>query len=324
MGRKPNAPKAARRARDHHRLRVAYPGLDEAAVLLRDQGDVEAIERALDQLEAGVESNPFADVPADATRSARAKWLADRYLVSSHLAERCRRLLDDVTASKDALRDELAAVLSVPDEVADYERRFLARLTAAGIGQPDLHTGGRKLADAVATFIKQYNAIRRDQGGQAAPDDYADMLPLAAWSELPRQFAGMEVVDVEHPKPFDVCPLPPFTDIAEYTEDKHRPPLEATRRETVAAWSAVIEAWCKRKGKDLPPIYCAVWALLLSHYMQPDTSNLANLEPIEVKSPWSDEGVVRLKDVSGVVPRRAPAPIDKSPFDTDANTDPSE
>lgn len=303
MGRKPNAPKAARRARDHHQFRATYPGLDDAAVLLRDQGDVEAIERALDQLEAGAESHPFADLPADATRSARAKWLADRYIASSRLAERCRRLLDDITASKDALRDELAAVLSVPDEVADFERRFLARLTAAGIGQPDLHTGGRKLADAVATFIKQYNDIRRDQGGQTAPDDYADVLPLAAWSELPRQFAGVEVVEVEDPKAIGVCPLPPETDIAKYTEDGHRPPLEATRRETVGAWSAIIEAWCKRKGEDLAPIYCAVWALLLSHYMQPDTSNLANLEPIEVTSPWSDGGVVRLKDVSGMIQR---------------------
>lgn len=297
MGRKPNAPKAARRARDHHLFREAYPGLDEAAVLLRDQGDVEAIERALYQLEAVAESHPVADLPADATRSGRAKWLADRYLASSHLAERCRRLMDDVTASKDALRDELAAVLSVPDEVADYERRFLARLTAAGIGQPDLHTGGRKLADAVATFIKQYNAIRRDQGGQAAPDNYADVLPLSSWSELPRQFAGVEVVDVEHPKAIDVCPLPPSPDIANYTDDGHRPPLEATRRETVRAWSTIIGAWCEREGKDLPPIYRAVWALLLSHYMQPDTSSLANLETIEVASPWSHEGVVRLKDV---------------------------
>lgn len=306
MGRKPNAPKAARRARDHHQFRVAYPGLDEAAVLLRDQGDVEAIGRVLDQLEAGAESHPFADLPADATRSAKAKWLADRYVASSHFAERCRRLLDGVTASKDALRDELAAVLSVPDEVADFERRFLARLTAAGIGQPDLHTGGRKLADAVATFIKQHNAIRRDQGGQAAPDDYADVLPLGAWSELPRQFAGVKVVDVEDPNAIGLCPLPPETDIAKYTEDGHRPPLEATRRETVRAWSAIIESWCKRKGRNLAPIDSAVWALLLSHYMQPDTSNLSNLEAIEIQSPWSDEGVVRLKDVARVEPYAKP------------------
>jgi hypothetical protein len=207
--------------------------------------------------------------------------------------------LDDVTASKDALRDELAAVLAVPDEVAEYERRFLVRLTAAGVGQPDLHTGGRKLADAVATFIKQYNAIRRDQGGQSAPDDYADVLPLSAWSELPHHFAGVEVFEVEHPNAIDVCPLPPSTDIANYTDDGHRPALEATRRETVRAWSTIIGSWCEREGEDLLPIYRAVWALLLSHYMQPDTSNLTNLEAIEVASPWVANGVVRLKDVAG-------------------------
>jgi hypothetical protein len=299
VGRKPNAPKAARRARVHHQFREAYLGLDEAAVFLRDQGDVEAIVRALDQLEAEAAPRPIEGMADQATRSDKAKYLADRYVAASHIVTRCRLLLDDLTASKEAFRDQLIATLAVPDDVREYQRTFLDHLSAAGIGQPDLHTGGRKMADEVAVFIRQYHAARRGGGTQGTPDNHADVLPLSSWSELPRQFAGVKVVDVEDPKLIGLCPLPPETDIAKYTEDGHRPALEATRRETVRAWSTIIGSWCERGGEDLLPIYRAVWALLLSHYMQPDTSNLANLEAIEVASPWVANGVVRLKDVAG-------------------------
>lgn len=323
MGRKPNSIKAARRARDSNQFRESYLELDDAAALLRSQGDVEAVERALDQLAAGAQSRSVEDLPANATSSAKAKWLADRYVAASYLASRCHRLLDDVTATKDTLREQLVAVLAVQDEVAGYERDFLTRLSAAGVGQPDLHTGGRKLAEAVAAFIRQFNADRRDQDGQVRPDNYADVLPLSSWSDLPHNFAGVTIVDVDEPKGFGVCPLPPSTDIADYTPDGRRPPLEQTRRETVASWSVIIESWCDINGRNLPPIYRAIWALLLSHYMQPDTSSLANLEAIEVASPWSEDGVVQIKDVTGIKKPRALAPTDTRSSHTGASSDPT-
>lgn len=303
MGRKPNAPKAARRARDHHQLRGAYLGLDEAAVFLRDQGDVEAIGRALDQLEAGAVPRPIEGMADQATRSDKAKYLADRYVAASHIVTRCRLLLDDLTASKEAFRDQLIATLAVPDDVKDYQRIFIDRLSAAGIGQRDLHTGGRKMADEVAVFIRQYHAARRGGGTQGTPDNHADELPVSSWSELPHKFAGVEMVDVEDPTNFDVCPLPPSTDIANYTDDGIRPSLGATRSETVETWARIIKSWCNNNDTVLPPVYRSVWALLLSHNMPADTSDLANLERVEIASPWSNEGIVRLKDLTGVVPR---------------------
>ena len=296
MGRKPNAPKAARRARDNHQFGEAYHGLDEAAVLLRERGDIEVIERAIGQLEADAQSRPLEGMPGDATRSAKAKWLADRYVAASQIAMRCRRLLDDVTASKGVLRDELIAVLAVPDEIAGYERDFLVRLTAAGVGQPDLHTGGRKLADAVAAFIKQYNSNRRGGGGQVGPDNYADVLPLSSWSELPRRFAGIELVDVApgDEAGFGATPLPPFTDIAAFVEDGSRPPLAETRRATVSGWSGIIGAWCNRTGTTLAPMERAAWAILLAHYLSDDASNISNLNGQEMESPWAEGRVVRI------------------------------
>jgi hypothetical protein len=323
VGRKPNAIKAARRVRDSSQFRESYLELDDAAALLRGQGDVGAVECALDQLAADAQSRSVEDLPANATRSAKAKWLADRYVAASYLASRCRRLLDDVTATTDTLREQLVAVLAVQDEVAGYERDFLTRLSAAGVGQPDLHTGGRKLAEAVAAFIRQYNSDRRDPSGPSRPDDYADVLPLSSWRELPRIFAGVEVVDVEAPKGLDVCPLPPFTDIARYTVSGCRPSLCETRRETLKSWSSVIDSWCAENGRELTPLQKAVWALLLGHYMQPDTSNLANLEGLEVASPWSDDGVVRIKDVTGIKKPWASTPSDNLPSHTGASSDPT-
>lgn len=296
MARKRSAVVAGERARDTHRLKAAYPDLYAAMSAWLDRGDIGPVEGVLNTMERDDELRGYPSISDDMTRPGKINTLASRFATASQLVARCRRLLDGAIAQQDVVRAELIATIAVPDTIAGYQKEFMMRLEAEGIRQPELHTGGRGLASAVAAFIKQYDAERHGATEQRAPDSYADMAPLSSWSELPRQFAGIELVDVApgDEAGFETTPLPPFTDIAAFAEDGSRPSLGETRRDTVSGWSRIIEAWCNRTGTTLSPMERAVWAILLAHYLSDDGSNISNLHGQEVKSPWAEGRVVRI------------------------------
>lgn len=296
MGRPPKSLKAARAAKADWDLRSDFPELYHAVDSWQVDGDVNRLAQALEGL--SIDSRRIGGSPptVDAPRAERLRSLASQYVAISQVGSRLDALKASIDARRSVIHAELIAAACEPIEVTPYEQLFLDRLNAADVKQADLHTGGRKLASAVADFIRQFNKDRRDAGVQSAPESYADKVPLASWSDLPRTFAGAELVDVDpsEAKDLDVCPLPPSTDIAAFTDDGHRPTLLGTRRETVLAWSKIISGWCERNDSDLSPLQRAVWALLLGHYMEADTSSLSNLAAIEIASPWQSGGIVRL------------------------------
>lgn len=296
MGRHPKSLKAARAAKADWDLRSDFPELYQAVDSWQMDGDFDRLSQALEDLSIDPRRIGGSTPAADAPRAERLRSLATQYVVANQVAARLDALKASVDARRSVIHAQMTAAACEPIEVTPWEQLFLERLNAADVKQADLHTGGRKLADAVADFIRRFNKDRRDGGAQSAPESYADKVPLVSWSDLPRAFAGVELVNV-HPteaKELDVCPLPPFTDIAAYTDDGHRPAPQGTRQETVSVWSKIIGGWCERNDRELSPLQLAVWALLLGHYMEADASSLSNLAAIEIASPWQAGGIVRL------------------------------
>lgn len=296
MGRHLKSSKAARAAKADWDLRSDFPELYQALDSWQMDGDFDRLSQALEGLSIDPRKIGGSTPAADAPRAERLRSLATQYVAANQVAARLDGLKASVDARRSVIHAQLIAAACEPIEVRPYEQQFLDRLYAADVKQPDLHTGGRRLASAVADFIRQFNKDRRDGGTQSAPESYADKVPLASWSDLPRTFAGVELVDVDpsEAKDLDVCPLPPSTDIAAFTDDGHRPTLLGTRRETVLAWSKIIGGWCERNDTDLSPLQRAVWALLLGHYMEADASSLSNLATLEIASPWQAGGIVQL------------------------------
>ncbi|WP_267414291.1 hypothetical protein [Sphingomonas sp. GC_Shp_4] len=224
------------------------------------------------------------------TRSEKVAALAARLVAAGHLQRRVRETLGVIEAEVRSLHAELAATLAQGDPIAEYQRQFIRRLEAEGIGQPDLHPVSGELAKVVATAIRAYRTTKGNSGRRGS-DDY----PLNAWHELPRTFAGIQLEDVARDDVIDStpCPLPPSPNSAHYTNGKV--PLEplSTRRETLLAWSPSIKAWCKKHSVHLTGMQVAAWAMLLAHRLRNDASDLKSLNGLEMASPWDPNGFVR-------------------------------
>jgi hypothetical protein len=296
MGRKPNSHAAVRAARADWELRSLFPDLHDAALAWRDTGDVDRLELAFETLDNDTQRFSPSSLSPTGTREERITALAKRYVVLTRAAGQARKLTAELDAEQAVMRAELTATLALGSEIAVYQRQFVKRLEAAGIGQPDLHPASRALAQAVATTIRQYNGDRRAFDNVAKPEDYEDQFPLSSWSELPRTFAGYELVDVdpEDMKFRDVYPLPPATDIAEFTPNGSRPEPLGTNRETIIAWLGLIEAWSEGHAIELKGMHSACWAMLLAHRMVDDNSRIKNLDGVYVASPWEAGRVVRI------------------------------
>lgn len=311
MGAPEKKTKATRNAKAHWQLRSHFPDLHEAILTWQSDGGFETLARAIEGLSLDQRKRDKPQLPKDALRAERIDALAIDYVTASQVIASLDALKASVEVSRSAVQAELIAAALEPERVKEYEKLFLDRLAAAEIKQPDLHTGGRKLADATAAFIRQFNAERRGEAGQEPPESYADLVPLRSWADLPRRFAGIQLVDVDPDKvnPLGTIPLPPSTDIATFTDDGRRPALGGTRRATLSAWAALLGRWCATNASrpKLSGMECAVWAALLAHYMRDDASNISNLDGLELVSPWAPDAVVRIV---------APAPAKQQVSDT--------
>lgn len=307
MGRNPNWMDAVRSARADWELATGYPELHQAADAWQDTGDLERLERALDALEIDTERRGYPPLGPELNRAERVVALAARIVTISQVAARMRRQTDAIEAMRDAIRDELAATLALPaaDRLTSYHRRLAEHLEADGILAADLHPATRELGQTVAGAIRQLNAKRRGAKRLPAGEDYAEHFPIAGWADLPRAFAAFELVDVAAEDATDdsPCPLPPSTDTAFFTADRRPLQPQGSLRDTIAAWSKIIETWCIEQDVHLAPIQRAAWAMLLGHRLKNDGSKVSNLDSVELMSPWAEGELVRVK----VLP---PPPVD--------------
>jgi hypothetical protein len=298
--RKSNAWHATREAQASWELRERFEELFEAAAAWRDHGDFDRLDAALEMLRdhPGPHTG-FPPLDGKMSRDQRVATLAARYVTVSRFGDKVRQVANEIDVQRREIGDELRIAASEQGGVPEYERELLRHLRTEKIGQADLHPVSRALGRMVAQTIRDFNDGRRPSKSAALPDSYSDH-PVSNWAALPAMFAGVELVelspdDAMWPEPF---PLPPSTDIATFTPDRVRPPLGRDRLETVGAWNTIIQGWAKRTNKSVTGMQGPVWALLLAHRMAEDDSDLSRFNGMEVQSPWSRNGVVRIEVLS--------------------------
>ncbi|WCT74184.1 hypothetical protein PQ455_02830 [Sphingomonas naphthae] len=293
--RKSNAWYAARDARDSWELRDQFEELAEAAMAVRDTGDFDRLEIALDALNLDPEHHGFPALDDKMGRDARVAALAARYVSLSQFLNRMKRTEGEIEHARRLIGDEIRLACIETDSVPEYVKDLWKHVSAEGVGQKDIHPASRNLGKALAQAVRDHNVERRAQSGDAAFERYDDV-PVASWSQLPRFIAGFELVDVDPGDNIDPspCPLPPSTDMADFTVDRQRPSFGTDRRETYIAWGGLMADWALRTGSSLPKSELNVWAFLLAHRLPADQSTVKIYHQREFQSPWQEGGVVRI------------------------------
>ncbi|OQW76552.1 MAG: hypothetical protein BVN32_09030 [Proteobacteria bacterium ST_bin14] len=195
---------------------------------------------------------------------------------------------------------ELLKTVAEPTSVPVYWQKLIKRIQAEGIVQTDVHPSSRALARHLANAIRDFNS----SGDVQADETYFD-LPIKNWAELPREFAGFQLVDFD---PSDLVlkptihPLPPSPDIAFYTSDGIAPPTESNRIATYKIWIEIVENWAKRVGHEMHNQQSAVWAMLLAYRMDDDRSDVSFFDRQLIESPWLSGGVVKIEVIEDDLP----------------------
>ena len=176
---------------------------------------------------------PPAPVRDSDPRAARIIGWTSRYLTAHHAAAEVRQFAQGIDGERDTAFADLVAAVAEPTPVAQHWLKFIKYLEAEGIGQADIQARMRSLAHHVAAEIRDFNdgATRRKVG---PTPEYG----ISRWDELPREFAGFRLVDVDEVEPLapEPCPLPPAVLIDHFTIGRVTPPMGKNRRETYTIW----------------------------------------------------------------------------------------
>ncbi|WP_200532431.1 hypothetical protein, partial [Escherichia coli] len=262
-----------------------------------DGGSLDAFYDALVDLEDGL-PRALAPVRDDDPRADRIIGWTARYLATQQATAEVSELARRVNTEREKSLAELVAAVAEPAPVAQHWLQFVKYLQAAGIGQADIQTRMSGLARHVAAEIRDFNKGATRQKVDTPPE-----FSISRWDELPREFAGFRLVDVDGadlvpfgPQP---GPLPPATDIGYFVEGRARPKTEKNRRETYLAWGKLIKAWGQREGEELSPQSPHLWAMLLAYDMDDDESDVSFFEGLHLESPWDPGRFVKIEIFEG-------------------------
>lgn len=256
-------------------------------------GPLDALETVLAALETALETaQKEPDDLGSFTRDDKVVWAAARYKQAAELTRQLKILYHTVDAHREQLLASLAAASTVPADIPLYGVKFIKTLLAEGGGQADLHPPTRARAKATLAALRQ-----APEGTSAIPSEVYHEPPVRDWSDLPREFAGFRLklvsdeIMIRGPDP-----LPPFTDIAKYTEDGIDPGEGGTRLDTYITYSKIIQQWSTREGRNLDGSTATGWAVLLGHRLAvPDTvsSKISDLgRYVFLESPWTKGEIV--------------------------------
>lgn len=291
-GRKRLVGHARRDALANTLLSERFEGLADGVTEWLANGDYQAFADGVDALqnEYVVELDAIDDA---APRDERVAALAARYAAAAGALAELEYVRALINVRRDMALAELIKATAEPSPVPVYWQTLIRRIQAEGIRQPDVHPSSRALARHLADAIRNF-----DPRDYQHVDEYYSDRPIATWDLLPREFAGFRLVDLDEVDPFlhrDPSPLPPSTDIADFTADGHRPEALATRRDTYVAWKKVIADWCDRTGRTLTDQHQTVWAMLLAYDMDGDGSNVDFFDQFPIQSPWDPNRFVLIE-----------------------------
>lgn len=282
-------------------LNTSFSSFAKAVVEWLDNGNYAAFSEALEALDAEY-MEEFDPIDPGAPRDARIAASASQYAAATRALSEFRLVGQLIEQRRDMALAELIQTVTEPTQVPLYWQKLIKRIQAAGIVQRDVHPSSRALADHLAQPIRAFNTGRF----KLVDETYSDT-PIGSWLELPREFAGFQLIDVEPDDPIFVMkpiiyPLPPSTDVAFYTINRIAPPTLQTRRATYAAWIEVIEDWAKRTNQEMRGQQPAIWALLLGYRIPDDSSNVSFASRQLIVSPWHRDRVVMIDVVEDDVP----------------------
>lgn len=296
-GRKLSATVAKQDIAAQLRLEQRFGALEKGIVEWLDGGGDYLFHSALDDLEDDLLPPP-APVRDSDPRAARIIGWTSRYLTAHHAAAEVRKFAQRIDSERDTAFAELVAAVAEPAPVAQHWLKFIKYLEAEGIGQADIQARMRSLAHHVAAEIRDFNdgATRRKVG---PTPEYG----ISRWDELPREFAGFRLVDVDEAEPLapEPCPLPPAILIDHFTIGRVTPPMGKNRRETYIIWGEIIKEWAKREGQNLCNKSPHVWAMLLAYDMDDDDSDVRFFEGLYLESPWDPGRLVQIEIFEGPV-----------------------
>jgi len=282
-------------------LEASFYQLANAVVEWLDNGNYAAFSGALEALDMEYfdELDP---VDPAAPKDTRIAVLASRYAAAIKALSDFRLVDGLIAQRRDMALAELIATVAEPSPVPLYWQKLVKRIQAEGIVQREVHPSSRALARHLANSIREFNT----KGGVSIDETYSDV-PLDSWAELPREFAGFRLIDMDPDDPFlelnrFIHSLPPSTDIAFYTAGRIAPPQLSGRRATYLAWNEVIAAWDKRNGSKLNHQQPAIWAMLLANRITEDNSDVSFYDRQLIESPWKRDGVVMIKVVEDDLP----------------------
>lgn len=265
----------------------------EAAVELWLAGKgLDDIERVIPELKAATSAlaTPSSH-EAEFTREDRIVWAARRYGAAAQAAAKLATLSQLAVAARETALAEMAAAVAIPAVVPRYGTRFIKAMIAEGAGQADLNPPSKARAQAALRAVRQ-----AAPGSSSTPsqDVYREP-PVRQWAELPREFAGFRLENVDPDEAWcDLPQLPPYTDIAQFTNDRIDPGEDETQFDTLLRWVKVIQSWAARESVSLDPPAQASWLILLGHRLAPSGGrHMQRFAGQIMRSPWNEGEVVR-------------------------------
>lgn len=301
MGRRSAAHHARREVSTYVEFATEFEQLSEGLNTFLDTGDFEAFTGPLYALEDHYDG-PLPPLDPDSPRGERLREYARRYaratLTKTYLLSIQRTVQDRI----DNAHAQMVATAAEPADMPQYWQKLVASVRADGIRAEDIHPGSRALAKHIAAAIREFNA------GEVPPADetYSDA-PLSSWADLPREFSGFRLIDIDPDDtrlvlPHFICPLPTSTDIAFYTVDRVAPPLGCNRHNTYKSWISIIEEWAKRTNRTLHDQQPPIWAMLLANRLSDDGSKVGFFDGRMIESPWERGGIVMVEIVEDDLP----------------------
>lgn len=287
---KRNSERANRAIDDVKAFKGVFPDLAAALDDWLEGGSFDDVEKAIENL--GQEAVSTSD--NNSTREERMIDIAAQLNNITIMKRQIDRVQNDLNRQSDDLKTSLLVTVAKAPTVPGFVKNLWLHMQSLGAVKNDLHPPSKNLANAMLKAARDYNVERI---GLSTPCGIKIPPPITRWTDLPREFGGYMIVDVDGALDAlkDRLSLPPSTKISYFTKNNEQPEVLASHSDTIRSWAKVIEGWAARCGEEPHSGRNTVWAFLLSHNWPTDPQMSNFFEGWEFDSPWTKGKFVRFE-----------------------------